>query len=951
MNNYFCQNGNNPMPYYGQPYKTENIGYAAPIINDVTICQNAFKQSPLTNTWDKETSNSKGKMKVTPLTSRFDIKNVMMVYDEKELKNCIIDYCSGNTNYRANIPAKDYLKGKFAQYMDGIIRLPGCNKSQLNDLVSYVIKTFPGTVRITLYSHQGWMRFEDGSVCFSKKPEKEFIPFELLTESICRRKLSKPKNSPEEIVNNWVRIFFKNPCIRFMGDFSIGSLFLDILNSVNIYPEQFLIVEPSDSVDEAKLAAILATNNIAEYPVPNLESDADSLIKELGYVYDGVALFRDHSFADEEDKVIDGIKVLIRAVRRDTEGADTGRNMIAVISENAAYPAVRLASDNVFVINTAGIELDFTAEQIRSAKEEMEALVLSTIYNKFDITKYFIAENFEKILTSFHKSGCGAKVNTAIIVSLVEAFLREYFGIGISDCDKYEILSIVNNNEDYLLNSNDVIVNNFACVLSEHFRTGKFRAVIKRKNMSFDKDGQTAILSGDKLYVSAEMIDAVLAEMNTTHSKNSLIKALKTTDKLNHTDGNTHPVEVHNSLGRNQRLYMYDISTDLLDSDIIYKLENLANDAFLLSVSEIPESNFVTFINDRNSCKVGKLVRYQDEENNHCYITGQSGYGKTHFMCQLIPKYYEIGHQIVIFDSSDSFTYEALCRNLNSRFVDKNIVFHSLDKVGIPINLLRTDSNADSKSKRDQLMGILTAGIGELSDPQFNTLKSAISDLLKRNEPVRTGRILDVLKEYGTTSESLHNRLEPLFEDIDHCGMTNNSWGDFLGNSRKIIVIHTDSMFTEKGSQIIDMMLATLYNYQCENCSVSLDIFIDEIQGQNFSKISPIHTIMKEGRKRHMSFFGVTQDCYPRNTELGKVMSKADTQIFLKPTPDSECIAAKELRFNKADMSRFDAMQRGDCIIKGSFYSKEQGRNIPTIISGHVEDYPKISESYYGNAI
>ena len=86
-----------------------------------------------------------------------------------------------------------------------------------------------------------------------------------------------------------------------------------------------------------------------------------------------------------------------------------------------------------------------------------------------------------------------------------------------------------------------------------------------------------------------------------------------------------------------------------------------------------------------------------------------------------------------------------------------------------------------------------------------------------------------MLDEYGTTSESLHNRLEPLFEDIDHCGMTNNSWGNFLGNSRKIIVIHTDSMFTEKGNQIIDMMLATLYNYQCENYSVPLDVFIDEI--------------------------------------------------------------------------------------------------------------------------
>lgn len=951
MNINCCQNGNNPMPYYGQPYKTENIGYAASLINDVTICQNAFKKNPFTNTWDKETSNSKGKVKVTPLTYGFDIINVKMVYDVNELKCCIIDYYVKNINYRAKIPAKDYLKGNFSQYMDGVIRLPGCNKSQFNELVSYVIQTFPGTMRITLYSHQGWIQFEDGKVHFNAKPEKEFIPFKLFPESICRRKSPKVVNPPEVIISNWLRIYSKNPCLRFMGDFSIGSLFLDILNSVNIYPEQFLIVEPSDSIDETKLAAMLATNNIAEYPVPNLESDADSLIKELGYVYDGVALFRDHSFADEEDKVIDGIKVLNRAVRRDIESIDTGRNMIAVISENAAYPAVRLARDNVFVINTAGIELDFTAEQIRSATEEMEALVISTIYNKFDIIRYYVAEQTEKFRINFHKLGHGPEINTLIIVSLVEVFFREFLGVGMYTCDMYDILRVINNNEEYLLNSNDIIVNDFACVLSVHFRSGKFKAVKKCKNMSFDKDAQTAILSGDKLYISAEMIDAILSEMNTTHSKNSLIKALKATDKLNRTDGNTHPVEVHDSQGKHQRLYLYDISTDLLDSDIIYKLENLSNESYLFSASEIPQSNFVTIIDDRNGRKAGKLVRYKDEENNHCYITGQSGYGKTHFMCQLLPKYYEIGHQIVIFDSSDSFTCETLCRNLTSRFVDKNIVFHNLDKVGIPINLFMTDPNANLPSRRNQLVGILTAGIGELSDPQSNTLKSAISDLLNRNEPVRIGRILDMLNEYGTTSESLHNRLEPLFEDIDHCGMTNNSWGNFLGNSRKIIVIHTDSMFTEKGSQIIDMMLATLYNYRCENCSVPLDIFIDEIQDQNFSKISPIHRIMKEGRKRHMSFFGATQDYYPHNTELGKIMSKADTQIFLRPTPNSECIAAKELRFNKADMSRFDSMQRGDCIVKGSLYNKEQGRNIPTIISGHVDDYPKISETYCGNAI
>ena len=81
------------------------------------------------------------------------------------------------------------------------------------------------------------------------------------------------------------------------------------------------------------------------------------------------------------------------------------------------------------------------------------------------------------------------------------------------------------------------------------------------------------------------------------------------------------------------------------------------------------------------------------------------------------------------------------------------------------------------------------------------------------------------------------------------------------------------------------------------------------------------------------------------------LMGKAGTQIFLRPTPNSGNVIASELRFNKADMSRFDNMQRGDIIVKGNLFSKEYGRNVPVILSGHVDDFPKIPKNYYGNVL
>ena len=68
-------------------------------------------------------------------------------------------------------------------------------------------------------------------------------------------------------------------------------------------------------------------------------------------------------------------------------------------------------------------------------------------------------------------------------------------------------------------------------------------------------------------------------------------------------------------------------------------------------------------------------------------------------------------------------------------------------------------------------------------------------------------------------------------------------------------------------------------------------------------------------------------------------MSKADTQIFLKPTSDSAGLVAEELRYTKADLAKFDSMERGDIIVKGALYSKREGHNIDVTLTGHLEDY------------
>ena len=1013
VNNCFGQAAYNnnyaPPPFtygctYGEPYS----GYIPPT-PDITISQESYKYDPLNFRWCKEISNNKGKIKAEPLTGEFSI---IYQYKNKspddELRFAILQYMVKDKIYAALVPKEDYIKDSFHKYLKEIFRYPGCSRSKFNALVAFLLQSVP-TQDIMMFPHQGWNATEEGAIVFASDPPNLNIPHSLISPSVARRKLPAPEHSQQEIILRWKNFFSKNPSLMFMGYYRIGSLFQYFLREAGLDIKQFLIAEPSQEMSKEQLVATLATNDTINFPIPTLGADEDTIRKELEYTHDGIALYTDDCFADEEKVMLAGLKSIIRNVRGETANQNLGNGIPAVVSPNAAYAATRLASENVIVINTDGTEVMEDANTIKGIVGEMDVLALSTGANRMGEFKAFIADIIPNLHKNLSEHPQGESLETIVMILIVEFFFRQFLGFAFLDDESFKsLLKIVDCKNDRIMNACEAVEHEFFALLSGMVRSKTIVPVLKRRGMTFDNDGIKFIVDGNRMYIPVEIIKAVLAQMTTTRSLESLMKALRQTKVLESTDGNSHPIEVHNSAGEHQRLYLYDISAEALDADILYKLHNIVSESFLLDEGEVPKKDFLAILRDAEGRIAGRQICYTDEENGHSCITGQSGWGKTYLLSQLLAKCCKLGHRVVVFDSSDSFTYEALCRNLSKRFVDSYVTIHDIDKDGIPVDLFALNHNASLPTKKKQLLGILQAAIGELSPPQSNALRTVLSKViaeLDSNDRITCDSIINKLngidKEFFTpenvkdyleplldeleacdyelsaldecdrhncktilrrlngggknegeaTLNSLLNRIEPLFEDIEECGMADRSWGEFIRSSNSIIVIRTNSAYTESGNQLIDMLLATLYNYQHDNPQIALDVFIDELQNQNFSKTSPIRKIMKEGRKIHLSFFGATQDYYARNTELGSVMGKAGTQIFLRPTPNSANVVAAELRFNKAEMERFDSMMRGDIIVKANLFDKKLGRNVPTTLGGRVDDYPKIPDNYYGNVL
>lgn len=925
-----------PLPQGGAGCSRRNLP-APGTMPDLTHERAAFKLDPANNKWAKEVSNSKGKVKVQELTEGFMIPRFSkLLSEEMELRYVIIESVIHGRQYSCIMSADDYLHERYHRYLNNIVRYPSCTKSLFNELVSYILKQALGQ-EVILFSRSGWHDFPNGECVYACEPKDSYIPHVLLAKGVTLNKLMLPLNSSDIIISNFKKTVQCDDRLAFCGLYRCSSKLKYFISQAGVHNGKIPILSPSADCTEEALTAFCATRDIAEVPLTNLVDGEKAVVEEQGYNCDGVSLYVDHSFADEGKKVIDALKAIIRS----NEKGD--RSLPAVISQNAALTAMKLAPNVFLTIDTTGITVEQTPGELQVILAEMDSLIVTTAQNHANEVKRLFTENAPVFREILSKDVQGEALETMVMICLTGLFFQYFLGFDFVNSETVNrLMPIVTAPPHTIMGADEAIVHDLVAVLSELIRTKKYTVIRRKNNMLFANDGRTLILDGNRLYLSSTVLEDIMGYMQKTHNFEAVIKALKRLGYLECKDFDTHPIELYDADGQHQRLYLYDVLADILDADVVYQLYNPEIVAFLHTVDEFPKAGFIPLITDGNGHMAGRLVDFNAAENDSIAIYGQAGEGKSYTKAQIMARRFVQGYDILVFDTSASDTYEALCTNLSKEFVDENVIFRKLDDGELNIDIFNIDRTASLPSQKKELLGIITAGVGELSVPQANLLRSAISDLLEvsdKNKPISSDDLLELLDEDGMTCESLCSRLGPFVEDIKEYKLTNGTWKDIFSGERKIHVVHINEKYSNTGNQIIDALLAGLFNFKQGNPKRPLSVVVDEVQNHNMSVSSPIRKILKEGRKYRLSIIASTQDFYARSTEIGSALGKADMQIHHRPTQDSANLVTTELRWKKADMVRFDSMNRGDVIIKGALYNKEQKRNVQTTISGHIVDF------------
>jgi hypothetical protein len=320
---------------------------------------------------------------------------------------------------------------------------------------------------------------------------------------------------------------------------------------------------------------------------------------------------------------------------------------------------------------------------------------------------------------------------------------------------------------------------------------------------------------------------------------------------------------------------------------------------------------------------------------------GNSGTGKTHCLVERMCTLSQRGSKVIVFDTSNSFAKREIIEKLSvggdedtlkrvEEFVSGHITFHSIEQDGIPVDVFRCiDSSQSVESKVRMIMSIVGSHNPSFGKIQKAVIYKAACDMVENGE-------IDMLNLYEklTGEEMPTNLSEQLADTLSffvNFKCNNKTWGNFIKDSKDIIVISTNSVNSSGGSGLIDLLLMSIYYYQQKNNNKqTLSIFIDEIKSQNLDSGGPICKLLTECRKDKIGLNFATQ-YPPKSSETGMIMDNTGTKVFFALGGRAASVASKQLRIG-AD--QLDFLERGECYVKGTFYNKAQDKCIPTVIHG-----------------
>lgn len=843
---------------------------------------------------------------------------------------CMIECDGVKESIAISIPYKDFVRRNILPYIPFFPRNEDCSDKYI--VMAFFRELLEGDdiKFLQLPQHSGWQETEGNKTSFAASEIGIPKLKQYYSDDILKRKLIHTEKKLTDAAKALAKLLPESWKYKFLLSIRITSLLLYFYKLAGLTPDQMFIVEPKSESNAKTAIAILKNKNFSPNVCP-LTENKTNLQMELSGINDGIALFRDTSYAEDRKKLDAGLNFLLHDLQNCTGNEVISRHLTVILSDNpgkisSEFPAYFISlsdcpdTDNTNELKQALGEFDYALIRLLTNADVTENLVTNVLSQTTYLTK--TEANSEYWMT------------WRLIQTTVD-ILFEYRLIN-SD-ENREIARFLKHHPHEGIDSAQYITNDFRQVISKCINSNIIGVANQKGSPYFDSKKSMVILDDKYINILAATVDNhILPLMKTTRKRNKLLSALKFCEKLYSNNNYKRNLDVETAPGVTETVSVYSFPKNILTPKCREKINAFAYADYVFEKFNFPKGFIpITLINGCNR-SAGIVITDATDEAESMYISGQTRSGKTHFLVQQAVIRSDSGKRIIIFDQTGAFSPDELRKHLPHEIVEKYFSHWDINKHGIPIDLMSLENCSSLPEKKNRLFSIFSVAASITGDIQSKILKKRLSDISKAIDAGSVHSLPETLEYFDMKDPEqakLRARLEEVFNDLEGLNTYEHNWGEFLDSQKKIVVLSTSADGIRKSTQLIDMMLASLYEYKQYDRHPRYTVILDEIEDLCLDKNGPISTILRKGAKHRLSMLLASQEFSIEKDQLGKIIGNCGILIFFRPKDANLSNIAKHIGVNKSTLA---GLEQGQCIVYGPLYNKYEDKNKNVTLIGRT---------------
>ncbi len=804
------------------------------------------------------------------------------------------------------------------------------------------IRECPCKLFLTIPKHAGWVKLQSGDSIYISSESvipglEELFPTEVRGHKLIHHEL------PLEVISAMYSAALPNNMeAKLLTTIRTSTCLLPFYEAEGLRPDRgFVAVYNSESAKEACVALTKRQN----YKTTVTSSISERISRIRTYFEtsnDSTVVLSSSGIIDDSRSIHNGLKAIYENLNRTNGIEDNTRKFFVMLTDSpGSFP-----EDFPAYYTTCELSLDTkNIEIIQRFAGMLDYALIEFAGRNPDAIKQLVCEGIKfarGVVTSFKNT----EVTDSMIMTLATAHILSKLHI-ISDIEMQSIIHWFRTEATSRSTMTDTICRKFKSAVSSAILSGELKIAKQVGPPYYSDDGYTAFIREEdkSINMSDDTIKNVIIPKISTRSVVKMNKYINERGLLKGKHGNKRKLKVTYDAGVLEDTEVFSYSRSVLNVEAKAFVDDIIDNEYWFNVGEYPE-DFVPVLYNKDGTKAaGYVFKPDDDDNLHEVYFGYTRSGKTFALTnRAIQKVEAEGSDaVIILDQTGGSSVAEVDKHIGKDLRMKYFTFWNVYENGVPVNLLDCRGGLTYKEKKERITRIYAMMTRSLGNYQEQILKNAVKSMLydmKKNPDITIFDILQYIVQYNEEGEpyldeahkKLRCKLQAVLDELEDTPQNKNSWGEFLKEQCKpIVVISTGADSVGKGSEIIDIMLESLYTYkQCHPCE-KYAVIIDEAQDLYLHEKGTVNVLLRKGGKHNITMLLASQSFPDPNIQFGKVVGNCGRLRSYHPKADDLKRAAN---YFSCDKDEVDFLKQGECYDKGLFWSRYRFENVITTLKG-----------------